>query len=86
MAYFAASDPVTISASHDERATEVCFFDEQLTVAEPMWKVNPEVECLTAQSESLYPCSGCCPLFAGSGSVRAFLVSLSVLTNINSEL
>ena len=57
MAYFAASDPVTISASHDERATEVCFFDEQLTVAEPMWKVNPEVECLTAQPESLYPSS-----------------------------
>jgi hypothetical protein len=42
-----------ISASHDERATVVCFLDDQLTVAEPKWNVKPEVECFTAQSESL---------------------------------
>ena len=37
MAPFAASDPAIISASHEESATDVCFFDDQLTVADPIW-------------------------------------------------
>ena len=55
MASLAASEPAIISASQDERATEGCFFEAQLMVAEPRWKVCPDVECFTAQSESLYP-------------------------------
>ena len=46
-----------ISASHDDSATVGCFFDAQLIVAEPRSNVCPEVECLTPQSESLYPAS-----------------------------
>ena len=42
-----------ISASHEERATVDCFLEAQLIVAEPRWKECPEVECFTAQSESL---------------------------------
>ena len=57
IASFAASDPAIISASHDESATDVCFFDDQLIVADPRWKDDPEVECLMAQSESLNPSS-----------------------------
>ena len=55
MASLAASEPAIISASHEDRGTEGCFFDSQLTVAEPRAKVYPDVECLTAQSESLCP-------------------------------
>jgi hypothetical protein len=55
MASLAASEPAMISVSQEESATEVCFFEAQLMVAEPMWKVWPEVECFTPQSESLKP-------------------------------
>ena len=41
-----------ISASHEDRATDVCFLLPQLMVALACWKVKPIVECFTAQSES----------------------------------
>ena len=47
-----------ISASQEERATLGCFFEPHETVAELKSKVKPEVECFTAQSESLCPFSG----------------------------
>ena len=63
MASLAASEPAMISASKemkDDSATEgsTAFLGgRQLMVAEPKWKVCPEVECLTPQSESLKPSS-----------------------------
>ena len=44
-----------ISASHEDRATDVCFLLPQLMVALAYWKVKPVVECFTAQSESEKP-------------------------------
>ena len=63
MAPFAASDPAIISASHEESATEACFFEPHAMVAELYLNTNPDVECCTAQSESDMPERG-----ASSGS------------------
>ena len=59
MASLAASEAATISASVEESAIVGCFFDPQLMAAR--WKVKtlPDVECFTAQSESLMPDTGC---------------------------
>ena len=43
------------SASQDESTTEVCFWLPQELAALFSMKMKPEVECLTAQSESVMP-------------------------------
>ena len=56
MAPLAASDAATISASHDESATGRFLLGAPGEMAEYMYlKHVPEVECLTAQSESDMP-------------------------------
>ena len=47
-----ASQAATISASQEERAMLFCFLEPQETAAWFSTNTQPEVECLTAQSES----------------------------------
>ena len=53
-AVLAACHPPFV-ASHEESATTGCFFDPQEMVADMYWNVHPDVECFTAQSESVMP-------------------------------
>eukprot|EP00965_Chrysotila_dentata_P097426 3219983-Pleurochrysis_carterae.AAC.1 len=46
-----------ISASHDESATEDCFFDAQEMAAWLYMNTYPDVECCVAQFESKNPLS-----------------------------
>ena len=46
-----------ISASQDERATDDCLLEFQVTQAWLYMNTQPVVECLVAQSESLMPYS-----------------------------
>ena len=50
-----ASEAAMISASHDDKATESCFFDPHEMAAELNVNTQPVVECFTAQSESVMP-------------------------------
>ena len=54
-ASLAASEAAMISASHEDRAREVCFLLTQLIEVLAYWKVMPVVECFTAQSGSEKP-------------------------------
>eukprot|EP00965_Chrysotila_dentata_P109770 3627422-Pleurochrysis_carterae.AAC.2 len=58
MASLVASDAATISASQEERATLGCFLDDQEIAAGPCMNTQPDVECHTAQSESVCPWTG----------------------------
>ena len=53
MASLAASEAAITSASVEEREMVGCFLEPQLIAAD--WNMNtlPDVECFTAQSESL---------------------------------
>ena len=51
-----ASEAAMISASHEESATETCFFEPQdISALGLNMKTHPEVECFTPQSESDIP-------------------------------
>ena len=57
----AAFEPAINSASQEDSAMEVCFLEPQEIAALLSMETKPEVECLTAQSESVMPCSAVMP-------------------------
>ena len=58
IASLAASEAAMISASQEDSATLVCFLEPQETTAVEYVNCQPDVECLTPQSESLCPRRG----------------------------